>query len=95
MFSATALRRHSTPQCEFKHVMGNLYLCATSGQAHVCDQNCSQRIFYDNHSDICRLSRRLFPRTEAAMGDMARCDALTCLVSPFCVNGHGRRRMIC
>ena len=42
--------------------MGNCYLCATSGVAHVCDQNCNQRIFYDNHNDICRLSKRLFPR---------------------------------
>jgi hypothetical protein len=65
-----------TMQCEFKHVMGNLYLCATSGQAHVCDQNCSQRIFYDNHTDICRLSRRVFPRAEAPMADMARCLTL-------------------
>lgn len=59
-------------QCEFKQVFGNMFYCVTSGQAHVCDQNCNQRIFYDNHHDICRLSRRTFPRTEAPMADMAR-----------------------
>ena len=32
-----------------------------------------QRIFYDNHHDICRLSKRVFPRTEAPMADLARC----------------------
>ncbi|KAL4444295.1 hypothetical protein ABPG75_012032 [Micractinium tetrahymenae] len=61
-----------TRQCEFKQVFGNMFYCVTSGQAHVCDQNCNQRIFYDNHTDICRLSRRLFPRTEAAMADGPR-----------------------
>lgn len=59
-------------QCEFKQVMGNLWYCCSSGQAHVCDQNCTQRIFYDNHHDICRLSKRIFPRTEAPMADLAR-----------------------
>ncbi len=29
-------------QCEFKQVLGNLWYCCSSGQAHVCDQNCSQ-----------------------------------------------------
>ena len=59
-------------QCEFKQVFGNLHYCVTSGQAHVCDNNCSQRIFYDNHTDICRLSRRLFPR--GAGGDDTMTD---------------------
>lgn len=49
-------------QCHYKQVCGNLWLCSTSGSAHVCDQNCNQRIQYDNHTDICRLSKRLFPR---------------------------------
>eukprot|EP00887_Chlorella_sp_A99_P006146 scaffold22.g6146.t1 len=47
-----------------------MFLCSTSGSAHVCDQNCNQRIYYDAHTDICRLSKRLFPR-EAEI-DMAR-----------------------
>jgi hypothetical protein len=59
-------------QCEFKQVLGNLWYCCSSGQAHVCDQNCTQRIFYDNHHDICRLSKRIFPRTEAPMTELAR-----------------------
>ncbi|PSC72549.1 plastid-lipid-associated chloroplastic [Micractinium conductrix] len=59
-----------TRQCEFKQVFGNMFLCTSSGQAHVCDQNCNQRIFFDNHNDICRLSRKLFPRqADASMGD--------------------------
>jgi hypothetical protein len=54
-----------------------MFYCVSSGQAHVCDQNCAQRIFLDNHSDICRLSRRVFARSgsgggEALMADMAR-----------------------
>ncbi|KAI3427972.1 hypothetical protein D9Q98_006362 [Chlorella vulgaris] len=65
-------RQHvCTRLCEFKQVFGNMFYCSSSGQAHVCDQNCNQRIFYDHHNEICRLSRRMFPRCEPPM-HMAR-----------------------
>lgn len=52
-----------TRHCQIRHVLGNMYECAASGQVHICDQNCTQRIVYDNVSTICRLSRKVFPLT--------------------------------
>lgn len=40
--------------CSFKHLFGNLYFCETSGQTHVCDCNCTNRIYYDSSTTICR-----------------------------------------
>jgi hypothetical protein len=47
--------------CAIEHVMGNLFQCQATGQLHVCDSTCVQRVQYDNVSTICRLSRRVFP----------------------------------
>ncbi|KAL3134803.1 hypothetical protein ABBQ32_007786 [Trebouxia sp. C0010 RCD-2024] len=47
--------------CCFEPVFGNVFRCQTSGITHVCDQGCSERIFLDNHFDICRFSKKLFP----------------------------------
>jgi len=44
--------------------MGNLFQCQGTGQLHVCDSTCVQRVQYDNVSTICRLSRRVFPISE-------------------------------
>ena len=52
--------------CNFSQVFGNVFQCSTSGSMHVCDDNCGQQIFFDNHNVICRLSRRLFPRQSAS-----------------------------
>ena len=40
--------------CCFEPLFGNVFQCQTSGITHVCDQGCSERIFLDNHFDICR-----------------------------------------
>ena len=55
----------------FKPVVGNMFLCVSSGQAHVCDQNCTQRIALDSHTEVCRLSRRTFARQCAPMSEAA------------------------
>lgn len=52
-----------TRYCQITHLFGNVYQCAQSGQTHVCDQNCTQRVEYDNVSTICRLSRKVFYHT--------------------------------
>ena len=40
--------------CCFEPLFGNVFRCQTSGITHVCDQGCHERIFLDNHFDICR-----------------------------------------
>lgn len=47
--------------CKVEHVWANLYVCRSTGNSHVCDKNCDQRITYDNHSNICRASGQIFP----------------------------------
>ncbi|KAK6935803.1 hypothetical protein RJ641_032833 [Dillenia turbinata] len=36
---------------------------ADGGLTHICDKNCNQRILYDNHSSLCRVSGHIFPLT--------------------------------
>ena len=74
-------------QCRFSSVFGNIYRCEESGQAHVCDQTCNQRIWWDNASDICRLSKRVFPR--AADGKL--CDVARCVGRPAAQAPHSAR----
>ncbi|KAL8457436.1 hypothetical protein ACS0TY_035334 [Phlomoides rotata] len=52
-------------KCENEHVCGILYRCKLSGLTHICDKNCNQRIVYDNHSSLCRVSKQFFPLTPA------------------------------
>ncbi|BAF26942.1 Os10g0509100 [Oryza sativa Japonica Group] len=47
--------------CQNEHVFGNMYRCKLTGTTHICDKNCNQRILYDNHSSLCRVSGQLFP----------------------------------
>ena len=59
-----AVRTHDFPEsqtercfcrfCTFRPVFGNLYFCETGGKLHVCDSNCTQRVYYDCSSTICR-----------------------------------------
>lgn len=63
-----------TRNCPVRHVMGNMFECAASGQMHICDATCTQRVVYDNVSTICRLSRRVFPKTQQEM--MSRTSSL-------------------
>lgn len=55
--------------CQITHEFGNMYRCASSGQVHVCDSNCAQRIPLDRYSYICKLSRKLFPISGDEMMD--------------------------
>lgn len=52
-------------KCENEHVCGNMYRCRVTGLTHICDKNCNQRILYDNHSSLCRVSRQVFPLSQA------------------------------
>jgi hypothetical protein len=48
-------------RCQNEHVFGNMYRCRLTGITHICDKNCNQRILYDNHNSLCRVSGQLFP----------------------------------
>ncbi|KAI8540561.1 hypothetical protein RHMOL_Rhmol09G0272600 [Rhododendron molle] len=50
-------------KCANEHVCGNMYRCRLTGLTHICDKNCNQRILYDNHSSLCRVSKQIFPLT--------------------------------
>ena len=52
--SAGAGEHLCTRFCCFEPLFGNVFRCQTSGITHVCDQGCCERIFLDNHFDICR-----------------------------------------
>lgn len=62
-------RHVCTSMCHIESVFGNLFVCRSSGEYHVCDQNCNQRIPYDRYTMICRLSKRLFPVQEEGTFD--------------------------
>ncbi|XP_052184973.1 uncharacterized protein LOC127796707 [Diospyros lotus] len=66
-------------KCENEHVCGNMYRCRLTGLTHICDKNCTQRILYDNHSSICRVSRQVSPLTlaeeQAVRGIRRKIDA--------------------
>ena len=64
-----AERHECCHTCLVSHEFGNVYKCHSSGQLHVCDANCGQRVFYDKYSTICRVSRKLFPSFEVGMED--------------------------
>ncbi|CAA0813089.1 Unknown protein [Striga hermonthica] len=50
-------------KCQNEQICGNMYRCRLTGLTHVCDKNCNQRILYDNHSSLCRVSKQVFPLT--------------------------------
>ncbi|GMH18441.1 hypothetical protein Nepgr_020282 [Nepenthes gracilis] len=52
-------------KCQNEHVCGNMYRCGLTGLTHICDKNCDQRILYDNHSSLCRVSGQIFRLTPA------------------------------
>lgn len=61
-----------TRECSFEKICGNVWRCTTSYHVHVCDHNCDQRLAVDNYSEVCRLSKQVFPRTTQPMGE-SRC----------------------
>ncbi|KAL0400501.1 UNVERIFIED_CONTAM: hypothetical protein Slati_4080000 [Sesamum latifolium] len=69
-------------KCENEHVCGNMYRCKLTGLTHICDKNCNQRILYDNHSSLCRVSKQIFPLTpveqQAVKGVRRKLDAENC-----------------
>eukprot|EP00884_Botryococcus_braunii_P008863 jgi/Botrbrau1/17979/Bobra.50_1s0068.1 len=46
--------------CKFRHELGNLYVCVSSGASHICDQTCQQRVRLDPYTSQCRLSGKTF-----------------------------------
>ena len=68
---ATALQETHTcsRNCEYQHLFANVFTCQTSGQVHVCDQTCNQRVWYDSYSSICRLSKRVWPHAPEVLRD--------------------------
>lgn len=50
-------------KCENECLFGNMYRCKLTGLTHICDKNCNQRILYDNHSSLCRVSGLVLPLT--------------------------------
>ncbi|KAG6435025.1 hypothetical protein SASPL_106674 [Salvia splendens] len=66
-------------KCENENLFGNMFRCKLTGLTHVCDKNCNQRIVYDNHSSLCRVSKQVFPLTlveqQAVRGVRRKLDA--------------------
>ena len=48
-------------RCRNEQIFGNMFRCRITGVTHICDKNCNQRILYDNHSSLCRVSGLIFP----------------------------------
>ncbi|EYU45344.1 hypothetical protein ABFS83_06G013000 [Erythranthe nasuta] len=69
-------------KCENENVIGNMYRCKITGLTHICDKNCNQRILYDNHSSLCRVSKQVFPLTpveqQAVRGVRRKLDSENC-----------------
>ncbi|XP_073316269.1 uncharacterized protein [Primulina huaijiensis] len=60
-------------KCENEHVCGNIYRCRITGLTHICGKNCNQRILYDNHSSLCRVSKQsLTPVEQQAVKGVKR-----------------------
>jgi hypothetical protein len=45
--------------CSVTLLFGNVYKCSTSGQVHVCDQNCTQLMDWDREHYLCRVSKKM------------------------------------
>uniref|UniRef100_A0A7N0TJ44 Uncharacterized protein n=1 Tax=Kalanchoe fedtschenkoi TaxID=63787 RepID=A0A7N0TJ44_KALFE len=52
-------------KCENENVCGNIFRCKMTGATHICDKNCDQKILYDNHNSLCRVSGQIFLLTSA------------------------------
>ncbi|KAL9225100.1 hypothetical protein vseg_001063 [Gypsophila vaccaria] len=69
-------------KCQNEHVCGNMYRCKLTGLTHICDKNCNQRILYDNHNSLCRVSGQLFALTpveqQAVRGVRRKFEAEAC-----------------
>jgi hypothetical protein len=54
------------------HDFGNCYRCLSSGLLHVCDSNCSSRVFRDRYSSICLISRKVHGPLETTVHNTQR-----------------------
>jgi len=79
--------------CKIDHIFGNVYQCCQSGQTHVCDKNCTQRVVYDNLSTICRLSKKVFPLTPEELMDRGSRKRESGDQSTFC-SPHRKRHSL-
>uniref|UniRef100_A0A383V8Q8 Uncharacterized protein n=1 Tax=Tetradesmus obliquus TaxID=3088 RepID=A0A383V8Q8_TETOB len=52
-------------KCSVRHLFGNTFECCSSGQLHICDANCSKRVYRDRYSEVCLVSRRVFEVQQA------------------------------
>jgi len=58
--------------CTTEHVIGNMYRCLSSGNVHICDANCNQRMDYGPNEEICYVSRKIFPKQVACQPSRKR-----------------------
>jgi len=58
---ASSIQHLCCASCNVSHQFGNLYVCTSSGMLHVCDANCTSRVYRDPYSSICLLSRKVHP----------------------------------
>lgn len=79
-------------RCRVTHVFGNAYQCESSGQLHVCDANCGQRVYRDRYSTVCRISRRVFPSAWVAP---APCRKRSCSLADDAPADACRKRGAC
>lgn len=55
--------------CSVQHQFGNIFRCVSSGLLHVCDSNCSSRVYRDPYSSICLISRRIHGPLEVPLNN--------------------------
>jgi hypothetical protein len=71
MAGAVKEQHQCTRNCSYKNEFANVFFCETSGQVHICDSTCTQKVWRDQYSTICRLSKRIFenPVNDETMND--------------------------
>lgn len=64
--------------CSVQLLFGNCYKCESSGKIHICDQNCDQLMEWDRDNRICKVSRKVVPRSTVTHStSLERCDTTT------------------
>ena len=59
--NAASVQHLCNATCQTCHQFGNVYRCISSGMLHVCDANCTSRVYRDPYSSICLISRKVCP----------------------------------
>ena len=61
--------------CSVHLLFGNCYKCESSGQIHICDQNCTQLMDWGRDTVICKVSRKVSKKQHLAhCSSLERCD---------------------